>query len=85
MFKKSILGADIVKNNKMKMVHDKELKQLLQSLEVYDDVVNGQCECLFCHAKITLDNIDAIVPHEGQVCFTCDKKSCHSKLIGWGE
>lgn len=77
------LGVNIMKNNQMKVVHDDDLERLLKSLNVYEDVSNGKYECLFCHNKITLQNIDAIVPYEGSVQFTCDNPDCHLHLIGW--
>lgn len=77
------LGAKIMIDNKMKAVHDKDLENLLKSLNVYDDVVNHKCTCLFCRNIITLDNIDSIVPYEQTVQFTCDNTDCHTKLLGW--
>lgn len=79
------LGAKIMKNSKMKAVHDNDLKELLCSLGVYEDVVNGCYKCIFCGKKITIRNIDSIVPYENSVQFTCDEKDCHSYLIGWGD
>lgn len=76
-------GAQIMKNNQMKAVHDNDLNNLLKSLNVYDDVCSGKFECIFCHKKITIENIDAIVPYDNSVQFTCDDPECHSKLIGW--
>lgn len=76
------IGAKIVKANKMKVVHDNDLENLLRSLKVFDDVVNGNCNCLFCDEKVTLDNIDSIVPYDESVQFTCDRAECHEKLIG---
>lgn len=72
-----------MKNNKMKAVHDKDLENLLRSLNVYEDVIKGKYKCLFCNAVITFDNIDSIVPHDESVQFTCDKLECHQKLLGW--
>lgn len=77
------IEAKIVKENQMKAVHDKDLEKLLRSLNVYDDVIDGKFKCLFCNNKITLDNIDSIVPYNNSVQFTCDKSECHLKLIGW--
>lgn len=76
------IGAKIVKENKMKVVHDKDLKTLLQSLGVYENVVEGKFKCLFCGEKISFENIDSIVPYEESIQFTCDKLECHTKLIG---
>ncbi len=80
---KKILGASLMKNNKLNVVHDDDLVGLLKSLKVYDAVVDGQYKCLFCERTITLDNIDSIVPYQGSVQFTCDNDDCHAKLLGW--
>lgn len=85
MFNLRNKGAQIMKDNKMKVVHDDDLKSLLQSLGVYNNVVNGKYTCIFCNRKITLENIDSIVPIDHAVQFTCDSEKCHLKLIGWGK
>lgn len=74
-----------MKNNQMKAVYDNDLEKLLKSLGVYEEVVAGKYNCLFCDNTITVENIDSIVPHEQSIRFTCDNPSCHSKLIGWEE
>lgn len=38
-------GVSIMKENKVKAVHDDDLVQLLQSLNVYEDVINKKCKC----------------------------------------
>lgn len=42
------LGADFVKDNEMKAVHDDDLVQLLNSLGVYENIIHGDYTCLFC-------------------------------------
>lgn len=74
-------GASIMKDNKIKAVHDKDLVELLQSLNVYNDVIHGNYKCLFCGNTITIDNIASIVPYENTVQFTCDSTDCHQKFI----
>ena len=76
--------VSIMKENKVQAVHDDDLIQLLQSLNIYEDVINEKCKCLFCDGLITIDNIDSIVPYNNKVCFTCDKDECHKKLITGG-
>ena len=83
MFNKTRLKAKIVKNDEINCVHDDDLEKLLKSLGVYEDVVLGNFNCLFCQKTITMENIDAIVPYEGTVQFTCDCEECHKKLLGW--
>ena len=74
-----------MKNKEMRAVHDDDLESLLKSLNVYTDVVTGKFKCLFCQNKITIENIDAIVPYNNSVQFTCDNPECHLKLIGWNK
>ena len=68
------IGANIMKNDEIQAVHDNDLKNLLKSLNVYEDVINNNYHCLFC---------DSIVPYDGEVQFTCDRSECHLKLLGW--
>ena len=82
MLNKNGLKAKIVKNDKLNVVHDNDLEHLLKSLDVYNGVVGGSFNCLFCGGIITMENIDSIVPHNGTVQFTCDGLECHAKLIG---
>ena len=77
------IEVNVVKDNQMKAVHDNDLKKLLESLGVYENVIAGNYQCLFCGRIITLDNIDSIVPHKQSIQFTCDHSHCHLKLIGW--
>ena len=74
-----------MKNKEMRAVHDDDLESLLKSLNVYNDVVAGKFKCLFCQNKITIENIDAIVPYNNSIQFTCDNPECHLKLIGWNK
>lgn len=78
-------GVGIMKDNKMKVVHDNDLEQLLKSLNVYEGVFHSDYKCLFCNRIITLENIDSIVPYERSIQFTCDNPECHLKLLGWGK
>ena len=83
MFNNFRLKAKIVKDNQINCVYDDDLEKLLKSLEVYDNVISGKYNCLFCQKTISVDNIDAIVPHNGTIQFTCDCEECHKKLLGW--
>ena len=79
------IEANIIMDNKMQCVHDNDLESLLQSLKVYDRIIEGKYKCLFCDRVITMDNLDSIVPYNGKVEFTCDSQKCHAKLIGLGD
>lgn len=70
-----------MKNNELKAFNDDDVVGLLKSLQVYDEVLNGHKNCIFCGDKISLINIDAILPVEHKVEFSCLKSECHIKLL----
>lgn len=76
------LRAKVVKNNQLNVVHDNDLENLLKSLNVFDSVMAGQKECLFCKKTIVMENIMSIVPHKGMIEFTCNSPKCQSRLVG---
>lgn len=67
--------------SEIKAILDSDFENLLRKLNVYDDVVNGNVECFYCHDTVNLENIAMVFPKEGAVCFCCDKKECTDKLI----
>lgn len=68
-------------NTKVKAVNSDDMMDLLKSLNVYDDVINGLYKCSFCCKDISINNIGAIFPSENKVAFSCDDENCHIKLI----
>ena len=84
MLNKNRLKAKLVKNNQLNVVHDNDLENLLKSLNVFDAVIKGQKECLFCKKTITVENIASIVPQESIIEFTCDNIKCQARLVGLG-
>lgn len=70
-----------MKESLIKAVHDDDMINLLKSLEVYDSVINEQYKCIFCNELITINNIDAILPQNEKVVFSCNQEQCHLKLL----
>ncbi len=68
-------------NTKVKAVNDDDIVELLQSLSVYDSVINGEQKCIFCEKVIAIDNIGAIFPLDNKVAFSCNDEKCRFKLI----
>jgi len=74
-------GVCIMKDNSIKAVYDGDLEHLLQSLGVYDGVMQGKYKCVFCGNTINMDNIDGILPINNDVAFSCNAPSCQLNLI----
>lgn len=74
-----------MKNNHLQAVHDDDLSTLLISLGVYDEVCAGRHSCHFCQQSITLKNLGAIVPLNGNIEFSCDNPLCLKSMVEAGE
>ncbi|MDF2485673.1 MAG: hypothetical protein K0R46_1841 [Herbinix sp.] len=70
-----------MKNNELKAFNDDDIVKLLKSLQVYDDVISGNKNCIYCNEKMSLINIDAILPIDHRVEFSCSDSECHNKLL----
>lgn len=77
-------GNFIVKHSGLKAVHDSDIESLLKSLEVYDVVINGEAVCHFCSKKITIDDIQAVLPINNEVAFCCSDDECYKNLLEKG-
>ena len=71
-------------NNTMKAVAADDMTTLLQSLDVYDEILEGLHSCIFCEQAISEDNIGAIVPDNGEIKFCCNNAKCTLKMMGVG-
>ena len=59
----------MIQNEHMKAVYDDDLVTLLKSLKVYDEITNGKILCKYCQQQITLENLGAIIPADGEIAF----------------
>lgn len=73
-----------MKDSRLQAVHDDDLITLLTSLGKYDKVCAGQCSCHFCGQTITLENLGAIVPQNGEIAFSCDSLICINNMLEEG-
>ena len=64
----------------MKMVQEDDLINYLKSLGVYDLLESGGLFCEFCKNKITLKNLQAIIPYKGEIRFICSNSECIHNL-----
>lgn len=74
-----------MKDSHLKAVHDDDLESLLSSLGYFERVSHGECQCAFCGTVITLENLGAIVPQNGEIVFSCDSTGCLQRMIEAGE
>ena len=74
-----------MQNSSLKAVHDDDLESLLNSLGYLEKVHNGNCTCNFCGNTITIENLGAIFPLCGKVCFSCGDALCMKQLVEGGE
>lgn len=54
---------------KSKFILEQDLIPFLQKLEVYDDILAGEAKCMVTGEVITIDNLEALVPCDGKICF----------------
>lgn len=73
--------VSLMKDNSIKAVYDADLEMLLKGLYVFDDIVDGKCQCVFCGTKMTMQNIDGIIPQENTIVFSCNAPACRFKLV----
>lgn len=75
----SILNFLFSKKSRLKVVQDYDFINYLKRIGLLESVKSGQKFCRSCGIRITLDNIQAIIPvdsSDGSVVFICDKASC---------
>ena len=65
---------------KINAVHDKDLLNLLQQLNVMDKVNNNEFVCESCQTTLNFENIGAIYIEKDQVKMCCDLVDCISFL-----
>lgn len=74
-----------MKDNHLQAVHDDDLTALLSSLGVFEKIRDGQCSCSFCQKRITVENLGAIIPVNGEIAFSCDSHVCLNSMVEAGD
>ena len=62
-------------------LHIKEMRKLLQRLNLLEKFKKGEVTCFFCNKTLTFSNIGAIMYREGRVVFICDSHTCIKKAF----
>jgi hypothetical protein len=69
-----------MKKNKLKAVYDTDLAGYLKSLGLYEAILNEEILCKYCGNKITIDNLEVIVPSSEGVEIICRNENCLNQL-----
>lgn len=68
------------KRTQVKAVYDSDLKGLIESLGITNEIETGNRSCKFCGTSITFENLQAIQKESGELKFICTKSECFSKI-----
>lgn len=68
------------KKEKIKMVHNDDLVEYLNSLGIYKDIQDRKINCKFCGIPITLENLQVLFPCGKKICIVCSDTKCMNKL-----
>lgn len=69
-----------IQREKVKAVHEDDLRGFLSSIGVLDQIENGRCHCSVCGAQIDLNNLSMVFPDKGRIQFVCDRVSCLNEI-----
>lgn len=70
----------------IEVMHERDLKNLLEEFGKYNDFKNNKLLCRFCKNSISMNNIYGILITESDIEFFCDDEFCYKKyLIETGE
>lgn len=62
-------------------VHDEDVEELLNSLDLLHQFNEGLIVCKFCGEKITYTNFQCIYPKDNEIIFCCDKIKCFEQAM----
>lgn len=65
----------------IEVLHEKDLKQLLEELGKYNDFENDRLLCKFCKESVSMNNIYGIFIIENDIELVCDNDLCYNKYL----
>ncbi|HBC31658.1 MAG TPA: hypothetical protein DC024_10510 [Clostridiales bacterium] len=71
----------LVKNGKIKAVHDIDLESYLDSLGWLNKIKKGKVKCIICGQIITLNNLQAIIPYKDKIQICCSNIQCYQVIF----
>jgi hypothetical protein len=66
---------------KIYAVHDIELKELLENLELLNDFEDGKITCFICNKIVTEENLGSIFPYQNDIKVSCNDIDCYNRVL----
>lgn len=66
---------------KIPAVADKDLRKLLKSLDLLENLEKHLLLCSICEKALSLENIGCIYPKEHEIKLCCDNLKCLQKAV----
>ncbi len=70
-----------VNNDTVKAVYSDDLNNLLASLGLEKDFIEGRIKCKYCSSIISENNLFALLPEENSIAFICESPECTEKMM----
>jgi hypothetical protein len=67
--------------HEIKAVHEKSLRELIESLGLSKEIEEGKIRCCYCGKKITFENLQCIYPKGNEIFICCDDLKCFEKAL----
>lgn len=65
----------------IRAVHEQDLRELLEDLELSSILESGELKCAMCGCIITYDNLLCLYPEKEDIRVCCKKRDCYEKLL----
>lgn len=79
-----IRGGYLVREGKLKAVHDDDIEKLIRSLGCLGEIERGEMLCHYCNKVVTLGSIACIFPLNGEVAICCSDDGCSKLFLSRG-
>ena len=67
--------------NKINIIYDEDLHDLLSKLWVLEDILKGKKKCKFTGEIITIDNLYTIFWENNEIKFVCDNINAQKQFL----
>lgn len=74
-----------MKKRTIKVVHERELDTLLESLGLSNLLDQGKLRCGVCNSKINRENFLCLYPSDDQILICCTKTECYKRILDKGD
>lgn len=64
------------KRTNIKAVDDQDFPAFLQRIGALGIIEDGKAKCRFCGNVVSVSDVDAVVPVDGDILFVCNRPKC---------